>query len=398
MHANAGSFDRAGLGQNVRRNMEPVPISLVTGFLGSGKTTLLNRLLRQPEFRNSLVLVNELGEIALDHLLIDFVDAATVVTSTGCICCAVPSDLAVALDDFLNRRAQGECRFGRILLETTGLADPIPVLTTLLQHPTLVGGLRLDGVIVTLDAVHAPFQLQRHVEARRQLAVADKIVVTKRDIATDEQVSRTLEVLRDYNPAAQIVSEEQPSASLFGSSLWNPVTKRLDAARWMSAEAYPQDQQTAARGVHSTGVASACLTLDRPVPWERFVQWVEMLRSEHTESLLRMKGVLQLEGLSRSVAVHGIHNVFYPPVSLGNMADRKSQVVLIVQGQDPGRLLNLLKESVLSQPLPTEPTEREHAERGRKGFGPGAPGREISHLGVNAIHDGAYKRRVTLSK
>lgn len=346
MHANAGSFKRAGTGQEAPRQAEPVPISLVTGFLGSGKTTLLNRLLRQPDFRDSLVLVNELGEIALDHLLIDFVDATSVVTSNGCICCAAPSDLAVALDDFLSRRARGDCRFDRILLETTGLADPIPVLTTLLQHPSLVGGLRLDGVIVTLDALHAPAQLDRHVEARRQLAVADRIVVTKKDIVSQAQVARTLEVLRRHNPAAQIVSEEQPAASLFGSSLWDPATRRPDAARWMRAEAYAPDHRNPARGAHSTDVASACLTLDRPVPWERFLQWVEMLRSEHMEALLRLKGILHLEGTGRSVAVHGIHNVFHPPVPIENLAGGKSQVVLIVQGQDPGRLLGLLEESV----------------------------------------------------
>ncbi|MDD3445613.1 MAG: GTP-binding protein [Zavarzinia sp.] len=340
MLVHAASFPEArGSGRAGTPRVPPVPLALLTGFLGSGKTTLLNRLLGDDDMKHTLVFVNELGEIPIDHLLMEFVDAETVVTSTGCICCVAPSELAASLDRFLSARERGDVAFDRIVVETTGLADPVPVLTTLFRHPALMRRLRLDSVITALDALNAPRDTAGFAEARRQLAFADRIVVTKRDLATKHELRAAIETLRAHNPAADIVPKPTPAA-LFGAGLWNPATRQADPARWMRAESYP----TVATPHHTTDVSAACLEIDEPIAWDSLTRWLEWLRTEHLAALLRMKGVLHLRGGTTPVAIHGVHDLFHPPLPLPDAPDRHSRIVLITQGTSAATLLAALRE------------------------------------------------------
>lgn len=323
----------------------PIPFSVLTGFLGSGKTTLLNRLLQDPEIEPTLVIINEFGEIAIDHLLVDFVDPKTVVTLNGCICCVAPSDLALSLSGFLKARARGERHFERVIVETSGLADPVPTLTTIMQHQSLLGALRLDSIIVTVDAVNGADQIARFVEARRQLAIGDRVILTKQDIAGEEEIAASTEALRTCNPAASICDTRSTLADLFGASLWDPRTKRLEPARWMRAEAYEPAVGTA-ESLHSGRVASACLTLTEPIAWDTFNGWAEEIRERHAPSLLRLKAVLVTPDHPHPLAVHAIHNVFHPPMPLADRTafEGTSRIVLIVQDIDPATLLDGLRQ------------------------------------------------------
>src|SRR5262249_11928677 len=217
-----------GLSEN-DKSAERLPVSLITGFLGSGKTTLLNRLLRCDAMKDSAVIINEYGEIALDHLLVERVDGEVAVLMSGCICCTIRSDLEETLRTLLVKRDRGEVpSFRRILVETTGLADPAPILQLLLNNPLVSHFLRLDTVVTTVDAVNASQQLNRQYEAVKQVALADRLLITKTDLAGD---ATTLESrLRRLNPGARIervMHGEIDPAELFGAGLVAPGKKRI---------------------------------------------------------------------------------------------------------------------------------------------------------------------------
>ncbi len=316
---------------------ERLPISVLTGFLGSGKTTLLSRLIRQPDMGRTAVVINEFGEIGLDHELVESADEDTVVMDSGCLCCTIRGDLVETLRRLIRRRAGGEVpAFDRVVIETTGLADPAPILHTLMTDPVVTARFRLDGVVTTVDAVHGAAQLDSHPESVKQAAVADRILLTKPDLATDTAELETR--LWDLNPAAPIFRVEHgevEAASLFNAGLYDPTTKSTDVERWLKEEAYAgahahhHDHHDVNR--HDDRIRAYCLSYDRPIDWTRFVDWVEALTTVHGDRLLRLKGILNVEGADGPVAVHGIHHVFHPPAMLAGWPseDRRSRLVMI---------------------------------------------------------------------
>jgi G3E family GTPase len=321
----------------------PIPLSVITGFLGSGKTTLLNRLLAHPEMGETAVLINEFGEIGLDHLLVRELSEDVVLLNSGCLCCSMRGDLVDSLRDLFLKRVHGTVpEFKRAVIETTGLADPAPIIHTLMTDPLIGARYRLDGIVTTVDAVFGAGQLSDHVEPVKQAAVADRLVLTKTDIAEAATVGDLRHRLRALNPGApMIVSADGAVApnDLFGCGLFDAAGKNPDVERWLNAEAYEDDRHHHAHDVnrHDAHISAFCLTIDKPVAWQGLVMWLEMLLATHGESLLRVKGILNVEDQDTPVAIHGVQHVFHPPVTLPAWPDgeRRSRIVFITR--DMGR-------------------------------------------------------------
>ena len=319
----------------------PIQVSLLTGFLGSGKTTLLNRLLKHPDMAETAVLINEFGEIGLDHQLIERVDDNTMLLNAGCLCCTVQGDLVEALSNLFVRRIKKEVPdFRRALIETTGLADPAPIIHTLMTAPMISNRYALDGIIVTVDAVNADMQFDRYAESVKQAAVADRIVLTKADLQPDSADLQSR--LAELNPGAPrycaVMGEIEP-ALLFDAGLYDPTTKTMDVQRWLRDEAYAENvhrhhHQDINR--HDDSISAFCMTRDEPVDWEAFVAWLRILIGQHGEKLLRIKGILNIAGRDRPIAIHGVQHMFHDPAELPDWpdGDRRSRIVFITSDLD----------------------------------------------------------------
>jgi G3E family GTPase len=329
------------------KSAQRLPVSLITGFLGSGKTTLLNRLLRHEGMKDSAVVINEYGEIALDHLLVERVEGEVAVLASGCICCTIRSDLEETLRTLLVRRDRGELPpFRRILVETTGLADPAPIVQLLLNNPLVSHFLRLDTVVTTVDAVNAGHQLDRQYEAVKQVALADRLLITKCDLVND--IAVLLSRLHQVNPSAtieRVAYGEIDPAGLFGAGLVDPDKKKIDVARWLNEQAFAgacdaahEHQDHCDDGhvhhKHDGSISSFMLAFEEPLDWMAVSDWLAYLRNTRGEDLLRVKGILNLSGERTPIAIHGVHHVFHPPVALPEWpdADRRSRIVFITRG------------------------------------------------------------------
>lgn len=330
--------------------MAAVPVSVITGFLGSGKTTLLARLLRDPALARTAVIVNEFGAVGLDHLLVEASDEEIVSLDSGCVCCTVRGDLVRTAGDLLARRAVGAvAAFERIVIETTGLADPAPILQALMTDPALADALCLESVIATVDAAAGAATLDAHPESVKQAAVADRIVVTKTDLS-DPAANGLAERLHALNPAAPqltAVHGAVDAGRLFGGGLYDPAARGPDVRRWLAAEAVPHDPPgPAGHGSrHNNAVTCFCLRRRAPLRAITLSLFLQVLAEHCGAGLLRLKGLVDVrESPGRPAVIHGVQHVFHPPAWLDAWpdADRTTRIVVIALGLDPLWLEDLL--------------------------------------------------------
>ena len=355
-----------------------IPLTLITGFLGSGKTTLLGHLLRDPLLSDAVVLVNELGEVPLDHHLLRQIDEKTVILDSGCVCCTIRSDLVDELRDLQVRQHRGEIpAFRRVIVETTGLADPVPVLATLLQDPLLAAHYMADGVVTTVDAINAPLQARRQPEWVKQVVVADRIVLTKTDLAgVDLPLVRAL--VQDRNPVAEVLVADHgavSAAALIGLGVLAEERRAEQVQAWIAAVEAEERADAAHEGHseptsdggrvrdeptndggphhdeptgdggrardeahhhaehdHHAGVHAMALRFAEPLDWTMFGLWLAMLLQSHGEDILRVKGLLDT-GADGPLVLHGVQHVIHPPTHLAAWPDddHDSRIVLIVR-------------------------------------------------------------------
>ncbi len=348
----------------------PLPVSVLTGFLGVGKTTLLNRLLKEPALSDTAVIINEFGEIGLDHMLVERVDDGVVLLSTGCLCCTLRGDLVEALERLLRNVDNGRAIFSRVIIETTGLADPAPILHTLMAHPYLVMRYRLDGIVTVVDAVNGAATLDAHPEAVKQVAVADRLVLTKTDLCNGPDRTTSLGALRDrlaaLNPAAPVrdaAAGEAVAATLLGSGLYDPATKIPDVTRWLAAEVYPDAQAHRHRhgdhgphdlNRHDAHIQAFSLTTPDAIPTVALEMFLELVRSLHGPNLLRLKGVVKTtEAPDAPVVVHAVQHLMHPAARLARWpdGDHRTRMVFIVRDIEP-RVISELFGALLGSIAP----------------------------------------------
>jgi G3E family GTPase len=335
---------------------EPIPVTLLTGFLGSGKTTLLNTLVRR--LPRTAIIMNEFGEVGLDHQLLEKTEGPMALLSGGCICCTVVGSLSPTLKNLWMARSKGDIpAFERVVIETTGIADPAPILDALLNDPWVRARFRLDGVVTMVDAVLGEQQLDSYFEAVRQVAVADKLLLTKTDLATSDKTAALQTRLRMLNPAAEIltvVNGDLDPMLLLNLGLYNTETKSPDVRRWLNearykpvkANALGQVQTSSADDHHDNRIHSFSVIIDEPISRSGLQAALAMLVSFRSEYLLRFKAIVNLAGESKPAVLHGVQHVLYPEVSLEAWPDedRRSRFVFIIRDLDPAFVAKLLED------------------------------------------------------
>ena len=335
---------RAELGQvALMAEKDLIPVTVLTGFLGSGKTTILSRLVRNPDFADTAVIVNEFGEIGLDHALVEASEESIVDLSCGCICCTIRGDLMATLTDLYEKRGAGDIRhFKRVVVETTGLADPAPIIHTLMQEPMVFERYRLARVVTAVDAVNGVATLDRQPESVKQAAVADTILMTKTDMLNDDgTLSALRRRLQNINPSGACVTPEfgdvEPSV-LFGGGLYDPQRRGDDVAAWLAAEvsAHRHDHDTDPNR-HGDGIHTFAITPKNPVSRAALGAFMQMLADQKGDDLLRLKGLVALEDdPARPAVVHGVQHVVHPLTRLDDWPDGVdgSTMIFIVRNID----------------------------------------------------------------
>ncbi len=337
--------------------MTLVPVSVLTGFLGSGKTSLLNTLLKSPMLSNACVIINEFGEIGLDHLLVEKSDETIVELSSGCLCCTIRGDLIDTLNSLLDKRLAGTLKaFDRIVIETTGLADPAPVLHALMRDDMLLQRVKLEGVITVVDGFNGMATLDVHPEAVKQVAMADRIVLTKLDLLEgkegEDMLFAIIARLRKLNPSARLLTTHRGEAkaeNLFNTGLYDAAKKSTDVQGWLAIEGVERSEkarhnQDATR--HDRNIRSFALRDQRPISPQGLELFLELLTSYHGPNLLRMKGIiLTSDDRSRPLAIHAVQHVLHPPVRLEGWGNGlvETKMVFIVKDIEKAEIEGLFR-------------------------------------------------------
>jgi G3E family GTPase len=324
----------------------PIPVSVLTGFLGSGKTTMLRHLLGQPEFSRTAVIINEFGEVGLDHELIEASEDSFIELQTGCLCCKIRTDLAQTLQDLLRRRDEGRCTpFDRIVIETSGLADPAPILQTLMTDASIAGRLVLGSVVTTVDAVNGAATLDHEGISQKQVAVADRIVLTKLDLAGSEKPA-LLRRIEEFNARAPLLVADHgrvDSQRVFNSGLYDPQTKSADVNAWLAEEAHEHSHTR-----HDADMKTYAIVRREPIQAVALTLFLETLAEHCGADILRLKGIVNiLESPDRPAVIHGVQHVFHPPAWLDCWPsdDRRSRIVFITR-RIPQRWVEVLLEAI----------------------------------------------------
>jgi len=337
-----------------------LPVTVITGFLGSGKTTLIRRLLGHPGMNRAAVIVNEFGEVGIDHDLVAASSESVTLLANGCLCCVVRTDLQETLRELFAKRRAGEViDFDRVLVETSGLADPAPVVQTLATDTLLAAQYRLDGVVTLVDAVNGAGQLDREAESVKQAALADRLLVTKTDLASAAVAAALRERLRGVNPHAEladVVQGEIDPAFLTGIGLASTRAGAAQVGRWLGVGKEGGGAYLGAvASRHDRAILTFTLRFDQPFSWRTFSAAMELLTGLRGPDLLRVKGLVNVAGESGPVVVQGVQHVFHPPVTLAAWPseDRRSRLVFITRNI-PEEAVTALFDAARSIAPPTE--------------------------------------------
>lgn len=333
-----------------------IPVTILTGFLGSGKTTLLNKLLSDPKMHDSAVIINELGEAGLDHILATQVESEhiadnTVLLNSGCVCCSLKNELADTMRDlFFKRALQAIPQFNRLVIETTGMADPGPILGNLMNEPVIESTYRLDAVVVTIDSVYGLKQLEEHAEARKQAAVADVLLLTKSDLADENTIELLKQRLAEINPGAtlhNIHHGEIDPADIIDVGLFSPENHQAKPQRWLRAPTKSSSPKgMLPKKTHNDDISSFTVTMPTALKWRDLKPVILKLCQTYGDKLLRLKGIIHAEDQPAPLAIHAVHYTPYPPSLLEGYEEDEpvSRIVLIGKGLDEPEVRKILMQ------------------------------------------------------
>lgn len=345
-------------------SLNRIPVSILTGFLGAGKSTLLNKLLRDPSMQDAAIIINEFGDVSIDHLLVESASEGIIQLADGCLCCTVRGDLIDTLAELMDRIQTKRVKpVNRVVIETTGLADPAPVMQSIIGHPVIAQNFELNGLITVVDAVNGLNTLENHHEAVRQVAVADRLIVTKKALAASDDLSKLYAQLAALNPRAKIEdgdAENWAAQDLFENGLYDTSSKTLDVQRWLGEEEahshpephhHPHDHVCGpdcthdhdhehhdhhAHGPrHDNSIQAFSIIHDQPISPMAIDMFVDILRSAHASKILRMKAIVHLsDDPERPLVLHGVQNIFPRPERLARWpegSERKTRLVIITK-------------------------------------------------------------------